>query len=176
MRILLDTNVLLRLSDAAHLANPVAESAIRRLNDAGHEPVLVPQVIYEFWVVATRPRNVNGLGLSVPEADARAAEWTGLFRLLRDERGVYAAWRALVVAHDVKGKNAHDARLAAAMTRHGLTHLLTFNGADFKRFPAVIALDPAAVAAGQLPAFSDDTPPQAATTPGGAPPGSPGRG
>ena len=98
------------------------------------------------------------------------------YSLRRDERGVFENWRSLVVAHDVKGKTAHDARLAAAMTRHGLTHLLTFNGADFKRFPAVIALDPADVAAGQLPALAGGTPPQAAPPSGETPPGSPGRG
>jgi len=47
----------------------------------------------------------------------------------------------------VSGKQAHDARLAAAMLRHGLTHLLTFNIEDFKRYPSINILDPKVVAA-----------------------------
>ena len=31
------------------------------------------------------------------------------------------------------GTNAYDARLAAAMLTHGVTHLLTFNAKDFRR-------------------------------------------
>jgi predicted nucleic acid-binding protein len=49
---------------------------------------------------------------------------------------------ALVVAHEVKGKLAHDARLAAAMQRHAITHLLTFNGVDFGRFSFLISFSP----------------------------------
>jgi hypothetical protein len=32
------------------------------------------------------------------------------------------------------------------MQRHGLTHNLTFNGADCKRYPGIEVLDPAQVA------------------------------
>ncbi len=38
---------------------------------------------------------------------------------------VFDHWLDLVAAHGVVGKVAHDARLAAAMKRHGLTHLMT---------------------------------------------------
>jgi predicted nucleic acid-binding protein len=60
-------------------------------------------------------------------------------------------WERLVTLHHVTGKNAHDARLVAAMVVHGITHLLTFNTADFVRFPGVMALDPASVAASSPP-------------------------
>ena len=51
------------------------------------------------------------------------------FLFLRDERAVFEHWHDLVSQHEVRGKNAHDARLVAAMRRHGLTHLLTNNHA-----------------------------------------------
>jgi hypothetical protein len=47
------------------------------------------------------------------------------------------------------GKPAHDARLVAAMERHGLTHLLTFNLVDFQRYAGLELLDPHQVAARQ---------------------------
>lgn len=72
------------------------------------------------------------------------------FRLLRDERAVYERWERLVVDYDVGGKSAHDARLVAAMQRHGVSHLLTFNGQDFARFTNITVVDPANAA--KLPA------------------------
>jgi hypothetical protein len=62
--------------------------------------------------------------------------------LLRDERSIFERWLDLVRAQRIKGKQAHDARLAAAMQRHTLTHILTFNGEDFTRYLGVQVLDP----------------------------------
>ena len=50
-----------------------------------------------------------------------------------------------MIRHDVKGKNVHDARIVAAMNVNGITQLLTFNTADFKRFPGIILLAPGAL-------------------------------
>ncbi len=151
MKVLLDTNVLLRLDDTAHRQHPAALAAVEQLLASGHEPLLVPQVVYEFWVVATRPLDVNGLGLTTKKTAEILADWLGMFRLLLDERGVFGNWQQLVVRHDVKGKQAHDARLVAAMDRHGVTQLMTFNTADFERFSHITPLSPVSVAAGELP-------------------------
>ncbi len=67
-------------------------------------------------------------------------------RLLRDERAVYDCWRELVAKYGIQGKQAHDARLVAAMQRHGITHLLTFNTSDFSRYPGITGIDPETVA------------------------------
>lgn len=120
MRILLDTNVVLRLGDRGRPMHDDALAAIDWLDANGHECVIVPQVLYEYWVVATRPVAQNGLGMPVVAAEAAISRWSAVFRLLLDERGVFSRWRALVAGNEVKGKNAHDARLVAAMQRHGL--------------------------------------------------------
>jgi predicted nucleic acid-binding protein len=53
----------------------------------------------------------------------------------------------LLVARAVKGAKAHDARIVAAMKAYGITHLLTLNGDDFKRFHnSVTVITPADVA------------------------------
>jgi predicted nucleic acid-binding protein len=101
--------------------------------------------LYEFWVVATRPVAGNGLGLSAAEASAELARLRALFPLLLDTPAIFAEWERLVNVHQVLGKNAHDARLVAAMVVHGLTHILTFNTADFSRFPGITVIDPATV-------------------------------
>lgn len=97
----------------------------------------------------TRPRDVNGLGLEPTRVDQMISEWVELFSLLRDERQIFQFWRELVSQHDVRGKNAHDARLVAAMVRHGLTEILTFNTADFLRFPGIRCFSPSDVIDGR---------------------------
>ncbi len=147
MNVLLDTNVLLRYADDSHPAYPTVVSAVERLRTAGHTPVLVPQNYYEFWVVATRPAASSGFGLTVPACVQLLASIDSTFPVLADAPALLSTWRGLVALHDCKGKIAHDARLVAAMRTHGITHLLTFNGKDFARFPGIVVLDPARVAA-----------------------------
>jgi predicted nucleic acid-binding protein len=147
MRVLIDTNVLLRLSDPDHPFHSEVKIAIRLLDQSGHSPVLVPQVLYEYWVVATRPLANNGFGLNPKTVDELLTDWVQNFRLLMDERGVFTHWRDLVSRHEVKGKSAHDTRLVAAMVRHGVSRLLTYNKADFIRFSNIEVISPADVMA-----------------------------
>jgi predicted nucleic acid-binding protein len=51
------------------------------------------------------------------------------------------------VTHEASGKASHDARLVAAMKVHGITHVLTFNVDDFKRYE-ISVLHPAALIGG----------------------------
>jgi len=50
-----------------------------------------------------------------------------------------------VVQHAVLDVQVHDARLAAAMYVHHVSHILTLNVADFNRFSGLTAVHPAAV-------------------------------
>jgi predicted nucleic acid-binding protein len=141
MRVLLDTNVLCRLAERGHPDHPIAENAIAELRRGQHELCLVPQVIYEYWVVVTRPFAENGLGMSTTDVDMAITLWLEVFTLLPDDQGLFVLWRDLARLHDAKGKSAHDTRLVAAMNRHGLTHLLTFNVADFRRYSGIEIID-----------------------------------
>jgi len=145
MNVLLDTNVLLRMFQVGHAQHLTAMAALAALTARGDAPCLVPQVLYEFWVVMTRPLASNGLGLSATAAAAELVRLQGIFPLLPDTPAVFPAWERLVTKHGVLGKPAHDDRLVAAMAVHQVTHLLTFNVADFSRYSGVTALDPATV-------------------------------
>ncbi len=118
MRILIDPNVLLRSVEVGHVHYQSSVEAIDILRRQGHELTIAPQNLYEFWSVATRPLENNGLGMIPAESQAEITSIQKLFRLLRDERGVFSIWERLVSSFGVKGKQAHDARLAAAMQRH----------------------------------------------------------
>lgn len=54
--ILLDTNVLGRLTDDTDPQYSISRNAIQTLFVHGEVPVVVPQNLYEFWAVATRRR------------------------------------------------------------------------------------------------------------------------
>ena len=147
MRVLLDTNILLRIAEPIHAAHATAVTAVEMLHDTGHELYLVPQNVYEFWSVATRSVARNGQGKSVAQAEDLVRRFVNLFHLLLDERTIYATWLELVVEHEIAGVTSYDARLAAAMRRHGLDHLLTFNADDFRCYPHVGILEPDTVVA-----------------------------
>ena len=148
MRILTDTNVLLRLTQQTDPHHSQADAALYALRSRGDEPCVVPQVIYEYWTVCTRPvEAMNGLGMTARDTASKMRRLQQLFPVYRDERAIFDRWEKLVTLHEVKGKNAHDARLVAAMLRHRLTHLLTFNDSDFRRFTEIAVLRPREVAA-----------------------------
>ena len=141
--ILVDTNVwvrTLRPSDPQHVE---AVEAITSLRVAGHQLASVPQVLYELWSVSTRPITNNGLGFDTEQTLEDQRHILESTELCDDDGGVFDAWKDTVAAYKVVGKQAHDARLVAAMIRHGVTHLLTFNGQDFARFREITVLAPA---------------------------------
>ena len=148
MRVLVDTNVLLRLTEGKHPKHAVAGEAVRVLREADHTLAVVPQTFYEFWAVATRTRAANGLEMPVPAVRAAVDRFRTLFQLRRDERAIFEGWLDLAAAHGSRGVNSYDVRLVAAMARHGLDAILTFNGKDFRRFGGVTVLNPDEVAAG----------------------------
>lgn len=152
MNVLLDTNVLLR---AAEPTSPdfrvVATDAVAALRTRGDAPTLVPQNFYEYWVVSTRPLANNGRGRTPAEVAAEFAFLKARFIVLGDTPAVFTEWEGLVTRHGVTGKPAHDARLVAVMTAHGISHLLTFNRPDFARYSRIVILDPAVVVALPVP-------------------------
>lgn len=142
--ILLDTNLLGRITDSADVQCEAARSAIHTLTSKGERLGIVPQNLYEFWAIATRSTNANGLGLATDQASQWLVFFQRRFLLLPDREDLPARWHDLVRMRGIKGSRSHDARLVAAMQCYGLTRLLTFNGADFRDLP-VTAIDPISI-------------------------------
>lgn len=142
--ILLDTNIVLRIIDRAAHEHVICVEALEGLLHRGDTPCLAPQILIEFWVVATRPIAVNGFGWSEAQTSDAIDHLRAVFPLLADTNALFEAWLALVRT-GVRGKRAHDAKLAAFMQVHGIGEILTLNGADFNGFP-VTAIHPATLA------------------------------
>jgi len=143
MRVLIDTNLITRLTNPANESmHQVAEACIEEVRRNNHVPCLLPQNLYEFWSVATRPLGQNGLGMSPNTARTEVNDLLSLFLLLQDERAIFSRWLDLVTNYEVKGKPSHDARIVAGMVRHGLSHLISFNHRDFIRYSEVTVHQP----------------------------------
>ena len=145
MRILLDTNILIRSSQPADPSHQVALDAVASLRARSEVLCLVPQSFYEFWAVSTRPLSQNGHGKSTDEVAADIAYFESRFTFLPDDPAVFVEWKNLVTAYKVIGKPSHDARLVAAMLVHGITHILTFNDRDFRRYAGITPMTPVGV-------------------------------
>jgi hypothetical protein len=61
------------------------------------------QNIAEFWNVATRPSNRNGLGFTPEEAWQEVLSIEGLLTLLPDSPSIYTEWKRLVKDYKVQG-------------------------------------------------------------------------
>jgi predicted nucleic acid-binding protein len=121
MRVLVDTNILLRSARPTHPLCSQATYAVSKLLRQKDAVFFCSQNIAESWNVATRPAEVNGLGLSHAEALEEVASIETLLTLLPDTPAIYPVWK----------RPCHPA----------------FNVADFKRFGNASAHHPASMLA-----------------------------
>jgi predicted nucleic acid-binding protein len=146
-RYLIDTNVLLRGAVNTSARNPAAAGAIAALLAQGDELLLAPQVLVEFWSVATRPVDVNGFGWPIEMVRGQIDGLLDQFPLLPDTPAVFGEWLTLVTQHRAIGKQVHDTRLVALMNIHQIPRLLTFNTSDFRGYAAITPVSPEDVVA-----------------------------
>ncbi len=142
MKYLLDTNILLRYAETKHPHHEIARDAIHVLQNRDAELAITPQVVYEYWVVVTRPLAQNGIGMTSAEAHAAIEEWLDTLSFLTDSQQIFSLWLDLVTQHQVLGKKAHDARLAATAIYYECDGIVTFNAPDFQRFAPLKTLTP----------------------------------
>lgn len=152
-RYLLDTNVVMRFCNPSDVQHQLATDAISRLLLQSNECLLATQVIIEFWVVATRPTQVNGLGWTIEQTRSTIDQLLDRFPLLEESPQIFPNWLNLVTTNRVMGKRTHDARIIAAMLANGITHLLTFNPSDFTGISSITTICPQ-----DLPLFDADEP------------------
>jgi predicted nucleic acid-binding protein len=137
-----DTNVAARRVLTADPLHPLIRSAVDTLLLAGDRIFITAQSLIEFHALATRPLSANGLGLTPAEANAQARDMEVVFPLLEETPAIYLHWRTLMGSHEVRGRQVYDARLAAVMLAHGVTHLLTPNPTHFQRFGGITVVEP----------------------------------
>ncbi len=147
MRVLVDTNILHRSAQPNHPLCTKATQAVSKLIRQKDGVFFCSQNIAEFWNVATRPADQNGLGLTHEEALQEVASIEKLLTLLPDIPAIYAVWKEIERDQRVQGVKVYDARLVATMSVYSVEGVLTFNATDFKRYGNITALHPSSVLA-----------------------------
>ncbi|WP_437188591.1 type II toxin-antitoxin system VapC family toxin [Planctomicrobium sp. SH668] len=136
---MIDTNVLARYSDQQSTQHPDAKGALRRLQAAGHDLVINPQIKREFLDIAERPQGAgpgkNGLGLSNQQARRLVEEFRAVFSYVEESPAVDEQFDQLHQKYG-GGKTVHDLNIVASMLAHGIPLLLTFNDRHFNHLQA----------------------------------------
>ncbi len=115
MKYLLDTNILLRLVELAHTQHKEAREALKTLRLQNCLFYILLQNVSEFWNVCTRPKEKNGLGLSIAQTDLHLKRLERFFTVLPDTEEVYRNWREPIVKHSISGVKVHDAKIVGAL-------------------------------------------------------------
>jgi predicted nucleic acid-binding protein len=138
--VFLDTNVLLSATTPARQLHQAALTALNRWPNEGVELCTSGQVLREYVLVATRPLESNGLGLTVPDAIANRDMLENRMRFLEETRAVSARLRQIVLSLACTGKQVHDANVVATVLSHGVDRIVTENVDDFRRFEELVDL------------------------------------
>lgn len=142
MNYLIDTNVLLRLRDENDPRHSQCTAAVDLLRSKANSLFVCTQVLGEFWVVLTRPCDVNGCGLAFDDAVTAITKVRATFRCLAEPKDLADRWQQVVIDSEAMGKQAHDARLVALMLAHQITHILTLNPTHFARYQGITPVTP----------------------------------
>lgn len=139
---LLDTNVILRFVNQTDRQHNLVTDAVATLLEQSDECYLTAQVLIELWVVATRPVDVNGLGLSTEQVSNVVEQLLDRFPIVEETSQIFPTWLNIVANNQIKGKRTHDARIVAVMFAHRIIHILTLNPNDFKGLSEIITVHP----------------------------------
>jgi predicted nucleic-acid-binding protein len=108
---LLDTNIILRFTDTHSREYEITNNAIFQILLQGGQCFITSQVLIEFWVVATRPVAVNGLGWTVEETEQAVQMLINQFEWLEETPDIFRLWFSLGTTHKISGKRTHDLRI-----------------------------------------------------------------
>jgi predicted nucleic acid-binding protein len=142
VKTLIDTNIAVLSVNERDPARQMILAYLDQLLVGGDELCIAPQVLYEFWVVATRPIELNGLGLEPKDAKRKIGDFLVCYSSLVDPVELVDQWLKICADRSIRGRQAHDARLVASMLLHGVKKLVTLNASDFRRFPEIECLVP----------------------------------
>ncbi|MFM7370994.1 MAG: type II toxin-antitoxin system VapC family toxin, partial [Sphaerospermopsis kisseleviana] len=115
---LLDTNIILRFANSQSQEYNLIRNTISEILLRGGQCFITSQVIIEFWVVATRPVNVNGLGWTVSQTTQAVQMLINQFDLLAETPDVFSIWLNLVTTYNISGKRTHDISTQAKLIAH----------------------------------------------------------
>lgn len=137
-----DTNILLAATDTDRSGHANSQKLLGRGLNGELRLFACGQILREYLVVATRPVENNGLGLTPEKALDNIQSFRRCIRLLDENDATTRRLEALIAASRLKAKRIHDANIVSIMIENGLHELFTLNPDDFKPFPTIITRQP----------------------------------
>ncbi|MFZ4779216.1 MAG: type II toxin-antitoxin system VapC family toxin [Terrimicrobiaceae bacterium] len=131
----IDTDFLVALEIRDHIFHKPADGLLNRLLDEGHELAVAPQILAEFVHVVTDAKRMKE-PLSMDDGLARAECWWQAREVLRiyPDGETVSTWIAWLRDHRLGRKRLLDTLLAAPCASHGISTIISNNGADFQVF------------------------------------------
>jgi predicted nucleic acid-binding protein len=139
--VFIDTNVLIYVTRRTASEHAAAQAALARLEGEGCSLWISLQILREYLAAVTRPQ-VTSPALPMETAIADVRRFRQVFHVAEDRPVVLDRLLTLLGAHYGAGRQVHDTNIVATMLEHGISRLLTFNAADFRRFARIIELEP----------------------------------
>ena len=140
-RLFVDTNVLVYANAAEAPLHQRALTALKLWGENETELWISTQVIREYAALRTRPQ-AFAAPVDRELLIKRVRYFQERFRVAYETPRVAEKLLMLIQQVDVGGKQIHDANIVATMLAQGITHLLSHNVSDFRRFDAFITVVP----------------------------------
>ena len=140
---LLDTNVLVYAEQDMSPHHGASKSLRDRVLTGEVAACISPQVLNEFFAIATNPRRVDQ-ALSVQEAIDQVKKYYRAKRLIKIYPGTNIIERviSLLETRPVSGADIHDLHLVATILENDVTRIYTYNAADFAHISEIEVLNP----------------------------------
>jgi predicted nucleic acid-binding protein len=134
VRLFVDTSVWIRFVDRDDLMSFAVRQRLLAARVSHNDLILSGQVVRELWSVLSRPKVVNGLGLSTELTGEEVRRCIAISEFLPEPACQLPTWLDLVTRYEVSGKQVHDANHVAFMLSNGIRHVLTLDRRDFDRY------------------------------------------
>ncbi len=140
--VMVDTNVLLAATNKVRPDHQASKRTFSRALEEGIHLATCGQILREYLVVATRPAEVNGLGMKLSDALKNMIWFRKRLVYIEEPEAVHHRLTALLESAGITGKRIHDANIVALMQHSGIHTLLTNNPGDFSPFHGIETMTP----------------------------------
>ena len=130
-KVLVDTNVLLEATDEARRFHVQAQNLFRHASRDGIDLFLGTQVLREYLVVATRPLENNGLGMTTELALENIKRFQKRVSLVAETLQAAETFVEWVGQYRIRGEKLHDLQILENAFVGGMNGLITANEKDY---------------------------------------------
>jgi predicted nucleic acid-binding protein len=135
-----DTNILVYAAQTGSTHSAAALALLGRMEANQVALWISGQVLREYLAVVTRsPGRLPALPMAA--ALERVRFFSQRLWIAEDGPAIRSRLLMLMATCPTAGKQVHDANIVATMLANGVTHLLTNNAADFRRFGTLITTE-----------------------------------